>query len=600
MKPPPQRHGLWSAMAAVLLAPSAGILVSKAPSLAQEGATDLPEFDHLRQSVIRIQAVASNFDWLHPFMPGQDGVGLGSGFVVQAKPYPLFVTNAHVISDAKKVTVQLLLYGAEQFDAEVVSVCTKFDLALLVLQDVDGFTRGLGTRNITLEPLKLADGVAAMGMDVVALGFPLGQDALKISKGNVAGNEDVDGNICIQSTAPISPGNSGGPLLDAAGREVVGVNFAKATQGENINYVIPVWRVKQMIRKHLKDQPAVPKDGRWRRVQVRVPKLELTTIAPNRPLYTRGKCSEGLYISKVGARSPFRTADPPIKEGSFLLSVNGQKLDRFGTGLNDKFVADRVTFTDLLFMVPDLSGAVDIETCFGGNALKHSVSMAWAPEYERGLQTVDEPYIAEMSVRYEMFGGVSVMQMTVNHVSAVLSTYGDPGPARWLHPDLVDQPRLVINYVQSGSYPESIFAPGSAIAKLNGVPVHTLEEFREHFEPKNGSDEWSLETDMGAIIVLDFNETLRQQLQSAVMTHSPFLLTRAVVKAAKSKGLGPGDAMKTGPAGDSNGPLVALGEASAVHHPNDNIAGPPFGPSTDASVEVAALPLASGDRKSVV
>lgn len=63
----------------------------------------------------------------------------------------------------------------------------------------------------------------------------------------------MNGNICIQSTAPISPGNSGGPLLDTAGREVVGVNFAKATKGENINYVIPVWRVKQMVAQHLKD-----------------------------------------------------------------------------------------------------------------------------------------------------------------------------------------------------------------------------------------------------------------------------------------------------------------------------------------------------------
>lgn len=45
-------------------------------------------------------------------------------------------------------------------------------------------------RGIALEALKLADGVASMGMDVVALGFPLGQDSLKISKGNVAGNEE--------------------------------------------------------------------------------------------------------------------------------------------------------------------------------------------------------------------------------------------------------------------------------------------------------------------------------------------------------------------------------------------------------------------------
>merc|ERR1719446_504243 len=109
-------------------------------------------------------------------------------------------------------------------------------------------------RNINIQSLALSTGVLKMGEDVVALGFPLGQDALKISKGNFAGNEEVDGNICIQSTAPISPGSSGGPLLNQDGTEVVGVNFAKANEGENINYVIPAWRVQQVVNKHLEDQ----------------------------------------------------------------------------------------------------------------------------------------------------------------------------------------------------------------------------------------------------------------------------------------------------------------------------------------------------------
>merc|ERR1719473_2342759 len=101
-----------------------------------------------------------------------------------------------------------------------------------------------------LEKLALSDRVTNMGEEVVALGFPLGQSNLKISNGVIAGNEEVDENICIQSTAPISPGSSGGPLLNEEGTEVLGVNFAKATTGENINYVIPAWRVKQMVALH--------------------------------------------------------------------------------------------------------------------------------------------------------------------------------------------------------------------------------------------------------------------------------------------------------------------------------------------------------------
>mmetsp|Transcript_64689 Transcript_64689/g.186034 ORF Transcript_64689/g.186034 Transcript_64689/m.186034 type:complete len:628 (+) Transcript_64689:64-1947(+) len=551
--------------AAALCRCAAGISVAKSPvGLVQQNESQAPaklDFDHLRRSVVRISAVTSRFDWLHPFVQGHDGVGLGSGFVVQVEPYPLFVTNAHVIRDAKQVSLQLLLYGAEQFSAEVVSVCSKFDLALVVLKDHQRFTKALSSQGIKLEALKLADGIASMGQDVVALGFPLGQDALKISKGNVAGNEDVNGNICIQSTAPISPGNSGGPLLDAAGREVVGVNFAKATKGENINYVIPVWRVKQMISKHLKDQPGIPKNGSWQRVQVKVPKLALTTIVPNEALYELHEgCKSGIFISKVGSRSPFRKAEPPVEEGSFLVAINGKKLDRFGSGMNQEYVADRVAFTDLLWMTEGFFDDIAVETCREGKASKHTVSMAWSEDYERGLQYIDEPYFAQVAERYELFGGVSVMQMTVNHVRTVMRMYRDPGPARWLHPDHIGEPRLVINYVQRGSYPESIFATGSAVSKLNGVPVRTLEEFREHFEPKNGTKMWTLESDMGELLVLKFTETLDQQVQTGMRFRH--LLTNAVVAAAKRKLQGPGIA--GAPTSHKDARAMSLATAEAI------------------------------------
>jgi S1-C subfamily serine protease len=497
-----------------------------------------PDFDHLRQSVIRIQAVAGSFDWLHPFMPGSDGVGLGSGFVAQVEPYPLFVTNEHVINDAKQVTLQLLLYGEHAWEAEVVSVCPKFDLALLVLREPEAFKKAMTERNITLQAVKLADRVAAMGEDVVALGFPLGQDSLKISKGNVAGNEDVDGNICIQSTAPISPGSSGGPLFDAKAREVVGVNFAKATEGENINYVIPAWRVSQLVRKHLKDQPSQPADMQWKRIHVQVPEPELTTVEPNKALYTySGGCSQGVYVAKVGERSMLRKARPEVPAGSFLTAVNGIELDRFGMGLNRGYAADRVSFSDLFSMIPDLFSDVEIQTCYQGKPVRHNVSMAWSPEYERGIRFVAEPMIDGMASKYELFGDISVMEMTVNHISTILSTSGDAGPVRWLHPDLVAQPRLIVNFVRQGSYVSDVLSVGSAVTKVNGHETRTLKEFREHFEPSGAhGGVWTLETDMGEVAALMFNESLVEQLTQAHSMNMPYLLTPSVLGTAKKLG----------------------------------------------------------------
>lgn len=498
----------------------------------------LPDFDHLRQSVVRIQAVSTSFDWFHPFVPGNDGVGVGTGWVVQVEPYPLFVTNEHVINDAKQVSLQLLLYGEQQWEADVVSVCTKFDLSLLVLRNPDEFKKEMAKHNIKLEALTLSEKLAPMGADVVALGFPLGQDALKISKGNIAGNEEVNDNICIQSTAPISPGNSGGPLMNADGTEVVGVNFAKATRGENINYVIPVWRVRQLVNQHLHDQPKIPKDGQWKRLQVNVPKAELTATEANEALYELSDgCKEGIYNAKIGQRSFFRHAEPVVQEGSFLVSVNGFQLDRFGMGLNPDYAADRVHFKDLFFMVPKLSSGVKFETCFKGKLIQHTVSMDWKPDYGRGLQWVAEPNLMGLNNDYEMFGDISVMQMTVNHVSQAVSKMGNPGPARWLHPDLVSQPRLVINYVRSGSYAADVLPLGAAVAKVNGHEVHTLQDFRDHFVPEDNKKVWTMETDMGKVVALMFDKSLAEQLKKADMANAPYLLTPSVVSAAKKLGL---------------------------------------------------------------
>lgn len=506
----------------------------------------LADFDHLRQSIIRIQAVAQTFDWLAPFQPGQDQVGLGSGFAVQADPYPLFVTNQHVVNDAKQVTVQLLLYGEHQWEAEVVSVCPHFDLALLVLKSPGEFHEAMDSRNISLSPLRLSDRVAAMGEDVVALGFPLGQDALKISKGNIAGNEEVDGNICIQSTAPISPGNSGGPLLDGAAREVVGVNFAKATEGENINYVIPAWRVSQLVRKHLKDQAPqrggpghlTPKVPTFQRLPVKVPRVDLVTIESNEALYEgSGGCGSGIYVAKVGRRSFFTKAEPPVPSGSFLTAVNGVELDQFGMGLNADYAADRVSFNDLFFMIHDLSANIEVETCYQGKTARHSVSTAYLPEYDRGLRWVDEPYIEESAKKFEMFGDLSVMELTVNHVHTILQTSGDPLVGRWLHPDFVTEPRLLINYVRSGSYTANVIPAGTVVARVNGHEVGTLEEFRQHFSPKPGSNIWTLENDMGQVAALAFNTSLTQQVSMAISLDAPYLLTPGVVGAARRMGL---------------------------------------------------------------
>merc|ERR1740127_316074 len=99
----------------------------------------------------------------------------------------------------------------------------------------------------------MAKSTPLLGHSVVAPGFPLGQRTLTLSTGVISGVDHVEfhhRNLAIQSTAIISGGNSGSPLLDAETREVIGMNYAKQPGEAQINYVVPLWRLKQVILKH--------------------------------------------------------------------------------------------------------------------------------------------------------------------------------------------------------------------------------------------------------------------------------------------------------------------------------------------------------------
>jgi len=366
----------------------AGLLVVNA-SLAR---TEKPvDYDPLRYSVVRIQAVATEFDWMHPFFGGSDGVGLGTGWVVELEPEPVFVTNAHVVSNAHNVQLQLLVHSSRKWEAKVVSICQTFDLALVVLKDKDAFLKELGKQDMQLKALPVSSDATSMGLPVVALGFPLGMDSLKISAGVVAGNEEVQGNVCIQSTAPISPGSSGGPLLMADGSKVVGVNFAKSadSSAENINYVIPGWRVKSMVSTY---KARVQENGGVvDRRPVRVPSADAVTIEANDALRAMSKCNKGLFLASLGPKSFFRQARPPVPGRSFLTKVNGVAIDEFGMGTQKKFCDDHVKYTDLFFMQDDLEKPVEVEVCHDGVVSSHEVPLQWLEAYESGVQYVDEP-----------------------------------------------------------------------------------------------------------------------------------------------------------------------------------------------------------------
>ena len=151
------------------------------------------------------------------------GKSTGSGFFIDSEG--TLVTNFHVVEAAAEITVETG-EGASFPVKEVVDFNHLYDLAVLKLDRKD------------TEYLEFSDTEARTGEQVYAVGSALGTLKGSFTAGIISSTKRTYGGIdCLQMDAAISPGNSGGPLVNVYG-EVVGINTASYTAGENLNLAI--------------------------------------------------------------------------------------------------------------------------------------------------------------------------------------------------------------------------------------------------------------------------------------------------------------------------------------------------------------------------
>jgi putative serine protease PepD len=171
------------------------------------------------------------------------GSASGTGFVVDADG--TIVTNAHVVDGASDARVRF--DHDNLVDARIVGVDQSTDLAVLRVDP---------TKVDRLHPLALANSdQVRVGDLAVAIGYPLGLDRTATA-GIVSGlGRDIKApngftiDKVIQTDAPLNPGNSGGPLLDARGR-VIGVNSQVATGARGnsgLGFAVPSNTVREVI-----------------------------------------------------------------------------------------------------------------------------------------------------------------------------------------------------------------------------------------------------------------------------------------------------------------------------------------------------------------
>ncbi len=213
-------------------------------SLLKDGVGDEPFTEEESKDVTEVQEIAipdfaSNSEMIKHANPAcvtviTDG-GHGSGVVIDQKGYVL--SAYHVVEGVNKIDVKFS--SGLTLQAEIVSYDKFHDLVLLDIA-------GEGFKPL---PLKWEMNKLSLGEDVLTIGTPaeleLGQS---ISKGIVSGNRKHEGNVYVQLDMAVSPGNSGGPLLNSKG-EIVGVVQRKLVgKGiEGIGFAIPISQVIETL-----------------------------------------------------------------------------------------------------------------------------------------------------------------------------------------------------------------------------------------------------------------------------------------------------------------------------------------------------------------
>ena len=160
---------------------------------------------------------------------------LGSGFVID--PAGTIVTAYHVIRGATGAMVKTS--DGEIYDRiDVVQYDLRRDIAVLKIQPFR-----------QLKALRLAsDDDVLVGDEAAAIGNPQGLEAT-VSAGIISGHRQVEGFRLVQTTVPVSPGSSGGPLFNMAG-EVVGIvaGGVDNARGQNLNFAVPVVYIRTLLK----------------------------------------------------------------------------------------------------------------------------------------------------------------------------------------------------------------------------------------------------------------------------------------------------------------------------------------------------------------
>jgi serine protease Do len=251
-------------------------------------------------------------------------IGSGTGFIVSEDG--LVLTNKHVVYDDEAEYIIIMSNGKE-YPAKILAKDPVQDLAIMKIEANTKF------KPLTLgsaEDIQIGQSVIAIGnalgefQNTVSVGVISGLGRTVVASGGSLGTETLED--IIQTDAAINKGNSGGPLLNLKG-EVIGINTAISSSGQNISFAISIDKAK-------KDIEQVKGSGK-----ISYPYMGVRYVVITKE-YAESKdlpVDYGAIITKgTTADDPAIAEDSPaekagLKEGDIILEMGGEKINKDNT-----------------------------------------------------------------------------------------------------------------------------------------------------------------------------------------------------------------------------------------------------------------------------
>jgi serine protease Do len=445
-------------------------------------------YDAVERAVVQVFAQVVPFDWLEPYVVREQYETRASGFFIDSQG--LIITNAHVVNEAQSVWVQVPSCGQKAFFVDVVGFCLEYDFALLALKadDVSYINSVVGS----VPFLSLGDSDVLKRTDsVLVLGYPLGQSRIKSSLGVISGWEAYSGRSWIQITAPVNPGNSGGPLVDAHG-QVIGVAVSAAIDSQNIGYASPINALKLVLA-------SLRSSGLVRR-----PSLGIVSSFGSDALarFLGNPVPSGLYIRKVVANSLADSAG--VLEGDMLYRINGFDVDAFGD-IPSHWESGKASLYEVLSRLP-VGSPIDMVLYRKGVCCEISCTFDLVAPYP--VRTVYPDY---EDIDYEVVAGMVIMQLTDAHIQLLMEQA--PHLVVYTVPERRVDPVLVVSHVLPGSLAQltrTVF-PGDIVVELCGEKIRTLSSLRSALKRSRETGFIELKTSECAVVAFDFDQVAHEE-----------------------------------------------------------------------------------------